>query len=285
VFLGLSAVLVAVLIGVWWFAGGPGSYQHTPVLAGQEQAAARTTLTGLGLTGQVRTAYSSAVPSGRVISSTPGAGAKVKKHGTVVLTVSAGPQPVPIPNVAGMTVDNATAALKALNLSVGSTSARYVSGPETGAVISTTPSIGSRLAPGHAVNLVVSGGGMMKGVLSGLCIGVTGGSTNDGTLTELEQCDGSTSQSWTWTATQQLTVDGGTKCLDVSGEGTGDGTPVQIWDCSGNSNQQWTINADGSIVGAGSGKCLDATNQGTTPGTPIQIWDCSGIPNQQWTRG
>ncbi|MEV4636968.1 RICIN domain-containing protein [Actinoplanes sp. NPDC049548] len=125
--------------------------------------------------------------------------------------------------------------------------------------------------------------GVLRGQESGRCVDVPGLTETNGTVVALWDCNFGANQSWTATATRQLTVYG-TKCLDVSGAGTADGTPVLIYDCTGAGNQQWTLNADGTIVGAGSGKCLDATGHGTANGTLLEIWTCNGGANQKWDR-
>jgi len=57
----------------------------------------------LGLVAVTETAPSDNVEKDLVIKTTPAAGAKVDKGGTVTLTVSAGPDVVPVPDVAGFT--------------------------------------------------------------------------------------------------------------------------------------------------------------------------------------
>ncbi|MEU8235608.1 ricin-type beta-trefoil lectin domain protein [Actinoplanes sp. NPDC048967] len=121
------------------------------------------------------------------------------------------------------------------------------------------------------------------GVQSGRCIEVPGGATANGTQTQLGDCTGAGGQTWTYTASKQLTVYGN-KCLDASGAGTSNGTAVIIWDCNGQPNQQWNLNAGNTITGVASGLCLDATGAGTAGGTRINLWACHGGTNQQWTR-
>jgi O-glycosyl hydrolase len=131
-----------------------------------------------------------------------------------------------------------------------------------------------RVTPNGAGNLA----GVLKGVESGRCTDVAGGTTN-GLKPTLWDCTGGTNQQWTLTPAGQLQTLG--KCLDVDA----DGTTVQIWDCNGGTNQQWTVNADGTVVGAGSGKCLDASAHGTANGAPLDVWACNGGANQKWARG
>ncbi|GHJ46913.1 hypothetical protein Cs7R123_42550 [Catellatospora sp. TT07R-123] len=131
---------------------------------------------------------------------------------------------------------------------------------------------------------VTSTAGVLKGQESGLCVDVPGGSQANGTRPALWDCNGGANQTWTATASQQLTVYG-TKCLDVASGGTADGTAVQLYDCNNTAAQRWTVNPDGTVVNTGSGKCLDAYNHGTANGTLLVIWSCGGGANQKWFRG
>jgi hypothetical protein len=125
--------------------------------------------------------------------------------------------------------------------------------------------------------------GVLRGQESGRCVDVPGATQTNGTVVALWDCNIGANQSWTATASRQLTVYGA-KCLDVNAAGTADGTAVLIWDCTGGTNQQWNVNADGTVVGVGSGKCLDATGHGTANGTLLEIWTCNGGTNQKWSR-
>jgi len=116
------------------------------------------------------------------------------------------------------------------------------------------------------------------GTQSGRCLSVT--ASGNGTQAQLRDCSGTTGQTWTYTASKQLMVNG--KCLDASGQGTANATPVIIWDCNGQANQQWTVASSGTISGVPSGRCLDANGQGTANGTTIILWDCHGQSNQLW---
>ena len=120
--------------------------------------------------------------------------------------------------------------------------------------------------------------GTIVGGQSGRCVDL--GSTANGTQARLWDCNGGTSQRWTYTASRTLT--NGNKCLDASGQGTANGTKAVIWDCHGGTNQQWNVNANGTITGVHSGLCLDASGNATANGTLIQLWSCHGGTNQQW---
>ncbi|MEJ2854895.1 MULTISPECIES: glycoside hydrolase family 27 protein [unclassified Saccharothrix] len=139
---------------------------------------------------------------------------------------------------------------------------------------------------GEAVLLTVSGtdgtptGRAIVGAQSGRCVDVPNGGAN-GTQAQLWDCNGQPQQSFTQTASRQLTVNG--KCLDAYNLGTTNGTQVVVWDCNGQTNQQWNVNSNGTITGVQSNLCLDANGQGTTNGTKLILWSCNGQSNQQWT--
>ncbi|MFE9724336.1 endo-1,4-beta-xylanase [Streptomyces sp. NPDC005794] len=126
-----------------------------------------------------------------------------------------------------------------------------------------------------------AGSGQIKGVGSGRCLDVTGGTTTDGTQVNLWDCNDRTNQQWTYTDAGELRVYGD-KCLDAGG--TGNGAKAQIYSCWGGDNQKWRLNSDGSIVGVQSGLCLDAAANATVNGTLIQLYSCSNGSNQRWTR-
>lgn len=125
--------------------------------------------------------------------------------------------------------------------------------------------------------------GVLRGQESSRCVDVPNATQTSGTQVALWDCNGGTNQSWTATASGQLTVYG-TECLDIRSAGTADGTPVQVYDCNGTSAQQWSLNSDGTVVNPASGKCLDATGRGTTNGTLLEIWACNAGANQKWSR-
>jgi hypothetical protein len=132
-----------------------------------------------------------------------------------------------------------------------------------------------------------SGTGALRAVGAGRCLEVPGASTTPGTQTQIRDCSGAANQTWSQTASHELTVySGGNRlCLDASNQGTSPGTKVIAWPCNGQANQQWNLNAGGTITSAQSGLCLDVTGAATANGTPVELWTCNGGSNQQWTFG
>ncbi|HQL94429.1 MAG TPA: PASTA domain-containing protein, partial [Candidatus Hydrogenedentes bacterium] len=91
-----------------------------PIAVGRQRSVVETVLTGAGLAvGTVTESYSATVPVGYVMSQNPAAGASVPAGSAVALTVSKGPELVTVPNVVGMTQAEATTALLAAPLTLG----------------------------------------------------------------------------------------------------------------------------------------------------------------------
>ncbi|MEW9534584.1 lectin [Microbispora sp. NPDC049125] len=152
---------------------------------------------------------------------------------------------------------------------------QFGSNPSPSPSPSTSPSPSASPSPGT--------GGAIRGVGSGRCLDVTGGSATNGAQAQIYDCNGKANQQWTSTSASELRVFGN-KCLDVNGAGTADGSTVIIWDCNGQNNQKWRFNSDGTITAVGANKCLDVPNNATANGTKLAIWTCNGGANQRWTR-
>ncbi|MGW2650112.1 arabinofuranosidase catalytic domain-containing protein [Streptomyces sp. NPDC001393] len=133
-----------------------------------------------------------------------------------------------------------------------------------------------------------SSGGTSTGALhavgAGKCLDVPNSSTTAGTQLQIWDCSGGANQTWTRTASNQLTVySGGSQmCLDAYDNQTSAGTKVETWPCNGGANQQWQLNGDGTVTGTQSGLCLDVTAASTANGAPAELWPCNGGSNQQW---
>jgi eukaryotic-like serine/threonine-protein kinase len=119
-----------------------------PELGGRSFDAASTALGSMGLKVGRSDDYSDTVAEGQVISSNPGAGAKVERGSTVSLVVSKG-QPV-VPDVKGLSVGDASSRLQAAGLKVGN-----VYGPPCGRVFLTTPGSGNKVKRGSSVSLFI----------------------------------------------------------------------------------------------------------------------------------
>jgi serine/threonine-protein kinase len=119
-----------------------------PSFAGGTYTQAALTLSADGLSVTEAQVYSTTVPSGEVIATTPAAGATAPVGSHVTVSVSKGPRAVPVPTVIGDTVTKATASIQAAGLTVGA-----VYGPATGVIFTTNPLAGQMEKVGTAVDL------------------------------------------------------------------------------------------------------------------------------------
>ncbi|WP_168581324.1 Stk1 family PASTA domain-containing Ser/Thr kinase [Gephyromycinifex aptenodytis] len=155
----LLLLLAAALItagGYWFF--GPPSARVLPELTGLQSVQAQDSLTALDLRPNVEDGYSEEVPRGQVIASDPSHGSSLRRGDEVLLVVSKGPERYDVPDLAGMTVAQAGAALKELKLSLGAQTPSFSEKVPAGKVISSEPATGTTLRPGTAVKVTVSKG-------------------------------------------------------------------------------------------------------------------------------
>ncbi|NKE58701.1 alpha-L-arabinofuranosidase [Lentzea sp. PSKA42] len=129
--------------------------------------------------------------------------------------------------------------------------------------------------------------GAVRALAAGRCMDVNAGSTAPGTQLQIWDCHNGTNQTWTRTASGQLTVYSGdsTRCVAAQNNQTAPGTAVVISPCDGGAGQRWQFNANGTITGAQSGICLDVNGGATANGSKVILWTCHGGGNQQWTFG
>jgi serine/threonine-protein kinase len=162
-FLAALILLLLVLAGLLYLlatnlgGGGDETPQvEVPNVVGQPLDQATATLQQLGL--QVETASeNSERPANEVIKQDPPPTTEVDEGSTVTLTFSSGPEAVPVPDVVGFTLDEASRTL---------TDAGFLPNPvpvesnevEEGLVVSQTPGANEMLAKGQQVTIEVSSG-------------------------------------------------------------------------------------------------------------------------------
>ncbi|GAA3988398.1 Stk1 family PASTA domain-containing Ser/Thr kinase [Streptomyces marokkonensis] len=160
---GPLAVVVAVLLvlgvgtGVWYI--NSGQFTKVPPVLSKTEAQARDRLDDAGLgVGKVRHAYSDTVERGKVISTDPGVGTRIRKNDSVSFTVSDGPDTVKLPDIQGYKLDRARKLLKEEGLEPGMVTRAFSEDVPQGFVVSTKPVTGTTVRAGSAVALVVSKG-------------------------------------------------------------------------------------------------------------------------------
>ncbi len=98
----------------WYFGVGPGSLVTVPAVANQTVDAATATLRAADLVvaDSPRDVFDPTIEAGTVIGTDPEAGARVGHESSVVLVRSKGPEPLPVPLLAGLTEEAARAAIE-----------------------------------------------------------------------------------------------------------------------------------------------------------------------------
>ncbi|MFJ7627343.1 Stk1 family PASTA domain-containing Ser/Thr kinase [Streptomyces sp. NPDC097595] len=160
---GLLAAVLAVLVvlgvggGVWYI--NSGQFTKVPSLLGQTEKAAGKRLSdaGLELKG-VKRAFSDTVDRGKVISSDPESGARIRGNGSVSLVVSRGPEIIQVPDVAGDRLAEAKQRLTKAGLLPGLVTKEFDDDVAAGEVVRTDPEAGTERHPDSAVAIVVSKG-------------------------------------------------------------------------------------------------------------------------------
>ncbi len=160
---GVLAAVAAVLLalglgaGVWYI--NSGQFTKVPPLLAKTQTQARERLDQAGLDlGRVKRSYSDTVKRGTVIASDPEAGARIRDHGAVDLTLSLGPETVKVPDLQGTPLGKAESRLKDAGLEPGMVTKEFDEDVPKGAVIATDPESGTTRKAGSAIALVVSRG-------------------------------------------------------------------------------------------------------------------------------
>lgn len=148
----------------------PSSARTVPNVIGFDYTKAAEAITKAGLAPVRVDEPNAQVPLGAVIRSDPDANKEVDIGTRITLYVSSGLSEVAIPNVSGMTVEEATAALNKLGLVVGSSSSGNSATIAQGLVVATTPAAGSTAKTGGAVNLVLSSGQVSIPDLTGMTV-------------------------------------------------------------------------------------------------------------------
>ena len=156
----IALLIVLLIIGTSWYRiSGPGNKIVVPSLAGMSQTQAASAVAELGLKVDViQEVFSEDIPKGKVITSDPAGGGRVEIAGTVHLIISKGKDRIEVPDLVGLTVEEAAAALKKSDLKVGRVSEKYSDTFETGLLIDGIPASGSPVRKDSTVDLIVSKG-------------------------------------------------------------------------------------------------------------------------------
>jgi serine/threonine-protein kinase len=125
-----------------------------PNVIGQDPQTAQGALQSAGFGVNLTYDVEPANAAQKVAAQNPAAGEAAKKGSKVQIIVSV---PGTVPDVSGMTLDAAKAALVASGYKVGNIVYTQEQGTQDGAVVRTEPEANSPLNPGESVNVTVNG--------------------------------------------------------------------------------------------------------------------------------
>jgi eukaryotic-like serine/threonine-protein kinase len=127
---------------------------EVPDVVGQLGADARATLEAFGFAVKRLEEFSTSVPKGEVIRTNPQPGTVAARGSTVTMVVSLGPKTFPMPDVVGMSGDEAEAKLRALGLEVIVVPVPSVTPPNT--VVFQDPDPDTTVQQGQEVTIFVT---------------------------------------------------------------------------------------------------------------------------------
>ncbi len=157
----LAVLTTALLVGLGAFLIGAAQFTQTPDLRNRTFDEARQEARQLGFTVVAppdKREWSETVPSGRVLTTDPEPGHRIRKGGTITLILSKGPERYNVPRLKGLTEEQAAQTLAEVNLVKGQVTREYDDDVAAGRVIRSDPPAGTALKRGTPVNLVISRG-------------------------------------------------------------------------------------------------------------------------------
>ena len=144
---------------------------EVPDVVGRQAAIAQQMLEDKNLRVTLAETYDANVPEGQVVSQYPEAGSMVKEQRTVTIYISRGGEEMTMPDLKGMSVENAKKKLTNMGLKVNVYEEHNKA--EAGTVISQDIKAGSKIAKGKSVDITVSKGEKKKQVKVPNCVGMS----------------------------------------------------------------------------------------------------------------
>lgn len=155
-----GSVVIFVIAFLWAFLSFGNFWSNAtvtvPNVVGKQVSVARNILEDNHLRVSVSEVANSEVPAGKVISQTPASGESVKENHPVHLVVSKGAGDLTVPDLSGLTVDQAKQRLKDMGLVLGKITTQEDSSKPDGVIISQSPSADGKINKGQLVDVVVN---------------------------------------------------------------------------------------------------------------------------------
>ncbi len=160
---GIAVAIIAVILliagGIFAFGLGAGDKTEVPDVMGMTAEQAQVAIEQAGFkVGEVKNVYDDAAEPGTVVGQSPKGGEQADKGSKINIDVSQGSEEIEVPEVVGMTLDEARKAITVAGFSVGETTKEYSDTVEEGKVMKQTPSGKTKAAQGSKIDLVISQG-------------------------------------------------------------------------------------------------------------------------------
>ncbi|MCM0618376.1 Stk1 family PASTA domain-containing Ser/Thr kinase [Paenarthrobacter sp. TYUT067] len=142
----------------WFFGMGPGSPGSVPDVKNKTVAEAQQLLRTAGFQSEPQDVFDDDILAGLAVGTEPKSGAEVRKFQPITLFVSKGAQLFPLPDLTGVTLDEAKIALNAAEMALGNVTETFDEKVPAGVVLSQDPVKGTEVRHGTPVALTVSKG-------------------------------------------------------------------------------------------------------------------------------
>ena len=158
IWIGMAVLFVLCFAWAFFSFGNFWSSENisVPNVVGKPVEVAETTLKKLDLKVSVDEIASDDVPAGQVISQTPAAGTNVKARRIIHLTVSKGGSAMLIPDLKGLTLEQAKERLDKMGLTLGAVENGNDPDKPSDVIISQSPESGAKATKGTRVNIVIN---------------------------------------------------------------------------------------------------------------------------------
>ena len=159
---GIAVGLLVAILVVWVVSLGNGTTfaglsTEVPNVVEMHEEDALAALDEAGLKSEISYVNDDSDP-GTVLAQSPEAGTGVAPDSAVKLRISEGPPPSPMPNMAGLTIEQASNVLNQNRLELGETTEENSATVPAGVIISSSPDAGTTVPVGTTVDFVISTG-------------------------------------------------------------------------------------------------------------------------------
>lgn len=159
-FIILASVITFLAAFLWAFLSFGNFWSNAtvdvPNVVGKQVTVAQKILEDNHLRVSINEVTNPEVPVGQVISMNPGAGESVKEQRTINLVVSKGPGDITMPDLKGLTVDQAKDKLTALGMSIGNISTAADESQPDDVILMQDQPANSKVSKGMVVNITVN---------------------------------------------------------------------------------------------------------------------------------